>query len=255
MKQFLFVIVALAAGFGGAFAFQQFGPATSGDGAGDGADASLLRERMADLERRLDAVGEPSPSLRTAGAAPGTGAAADADAVVTAVLAKLDERVDERVTEKFESLQAEAGSANETPGGSFRARRKRMKLEDAARELELSAGEEDELRRIYKDTMDRMLKLAAGENGDVEAVKRDLEAARANPATGQALMMKYLPNMMKNMGEVIAITTEREAAVVKAIGPDKARRLNSEFDVVEANPIGGGFRVGASVEREMPDGR
>ena len=170
-----------------------------------------------------------------------------------AVLAKLDERVDERVKTRFEELASEGGSEGERSGRRGN-RRKRVNLEDAARELELSAAEEDELRRIYKDSMDRMLKLAAGEDGDVEAVKRDLEEARKNPMAGRGLMMKYLPKIMNNMGEMLSITTEREAAVVKAVGPEKARRLNSEFDVIEANPIGGGFRIGASVEGGMPGG-
>jgi len=48
---------------------------------------------------------------------------------------------------------------------------------------------------------------------------------------------------------------EREAAIAKAIGPEKAKRLNNEFDIKEGNPLGGGFRMEARVDAEMPDGR
>ncbi len=253
---FVVALVALIAGAGGAWLFGQVAGGESGAGGVEGSDdASLLREQVADLTREIERLKNPPATLGVDAPAGARAGAASEQAVVDAVLAKLDERVDARVKTRFEELAAEEGTSGEGERRGRRgSRRKRVNLEDAARELELSAAEEDELRRIYKDSMDRMLKLAAGEDGDVEAVKRDLEEARKNPMAGRGLMMKYLPKIMNNMGEMLSITTEREAAVVKAVGPDKARRLNSEFDVIEANPIGGGFRIGASVESEVPGG-
>lgn len=248
-------IVALIAGFGGALIHAQL---DTGSGAGAGTetgDAALLADKVADLERKLAAMDAPGATLRGAAPAPGTGPAASTDEVVEAVLAKMGEQVDERVTSKFEEL----AKAREDEGGSSpRTRRrgkKRLSLRDAAEEIGLSGSEEDELRRIYDDSMNRFMKLAAGKDGDVEDVKRDLEAAKKNPAAARGLFMKYVPNMMSNMGELMTIQAEREAAVVKAIGPEKAKKLNDEFDVIEANPIGGGgMRFETRMEGDMPGG-
>lgn len=252
---FVVALVAAFAGFGGAWAF---GQVNSGGDAASGApgtgDADLLREQVTDLKREIELLKNPPATLGADAPEAVRAASSDQAAVVEAVLEKLDERVDARVASRMEEMAASEGESTERRGPWGRGRsRKRLSLEDAARELELSAAEEDELRRIYDESMNRFMKLAAGPEGNVEDVKRDLETMRKNPAAGRGLMMKYVPNMMKNLPEVLAISTEREAAVAKAIGEDKARRLTSEFDVIEANPIGGGFRMNMSTE--MPSGR
>jgi len=252
---FVVALVAAVMGFGGAWVFSQ----TQGQGAGassaDGTgDAALLGEQIADLQRELRDLKNPPATLGANAPAGLAASAPDQDAVVEAVLAKVDARVDERVATKM----GEMASTDEEPMAGMRMPRrgrKRMNLADAAKELELSGNEEDELRRIYDESMNRFMKLAAGPDGDIEDVKRDLESMRKDPAGARGMMMKYVPNMMKNIGEVMAISSEREAAVVKAVGPEKAKRLNSEFDIVEANPMGRSFRVGASMESEMPRGR
>ena len=249
-------IVALVAGFGGAWLFGQVGGSSAATGEAEGTgDADLLREQIADLKRELQAIKNP-PETLSASAPAGVRGGASEEAVVEAVLAKLDERVDARVEKKFESMAAsEDEGVSIRTGSGRRGGRKRVSLEDAARELELSAAEEDELRRIYDESLNKFMKLAAGPDGDVEDVKRDLEQMRKDPASARTLMMKYVPNMMSNIGKVMSISTERQAAVEKAIGVDKARRLNSEFDVIEANPMGGNFRIGASMGADMPRDR
>ena len=254
---FVVAVVAALAGFGGAWAFGQMGDSAGSDGDVAGAgDADLLREQVADLKREIELLKNPPATLGADAPVGVRTASGDQAAVVEAVLEKLDERVDARVATKMQELAAsdDAQPARRGPWGRGSSR-KRVSLEDAARELELSAAEEDELRRIYDESMNRFMKLAAGPDGDVEDVKRDLEEMKKNPAGARGMMMKYVPNMMKNIGEVMTISTERQAAVEKAIGKDKARRLNSEFDVIEANPMGQTFRVGASMGSEMPSGR
>ncbi len=242
-------VVAFAAGFGGAWIFGQTNGDADGAAAEGTGDSALLAEQIADLKREIQDLRNPPETLRASAAAgtPGSSEAAQA-AVVEAVLAKLDERVDGRVTEKFEAL------ASKNEGGSQRGRRrggkKRVSLKDAASAIGLSAQEEDEVARIYEDSMNRFMKLAAGPDGDIEDVKRDLANAQKNPMGGRTLMMKYMPNMMKNMGELMTIQADRETAINKAIGPEKARRLNSEFDVKEGNPLGGGFRMEARMESD-----
>ena len=249
--------VALLAGAGGAWLLTEVqgtgGSASTAEGMDD---TALLQERIADLERELALLKNPPATLGADAPARARGTrGGDEAAVVEAVLAKLEDRVDARVTSKFEELAAKEADEGEGKGSRRGSRRKRMSLADAARELELTGGEEDELRRIYEDSMNRFLKLAAGPEGNVEDVKRDLEEAKKNPMAGRGLLMKYVPNMMKNLGEVMAITTDRETAVVKAIGPEKAKKLNEGYDVIEANPLGQGFQIGATMTSSDGSGR
>lgn len=245
---YVMALVAAIAGFGGAWAHGLIRDA--GRDGGDGATAEtggadLLREQIADLQREVRSLKNPPATL---GATALMASKRDQDALVEAVLAKVDARVDERVTAQLGDMESKKignGSGTRTP----RRGRKRLSLADAARELELSGAEEDELRRVFDESMSRFVKLAAGPDGDVETVKRELEAMRKDPVAGRSTMMKYVPNIMKNVGEIMTIAAEREAAVVKAIGADKARRLNSEFNVAEANPMGGAFGGGGLTGR------
>jgi hypothetical protein len=52
------------------------------------------------------------------------------------------------------------------------------------------------------------------------------------------MMAKYLPKMLPRIGELMTIRFDQDAAVQAAVGADKAARLDSRFDVVEANPLG-----------------
>ena len=116
--------------------------------------------------------------------------------------------------------------------------KKRATLSEAARELDLSSSEEAELRRIYADTQEKYLKLIAGPDGDVDAVRRELDEAKKDPKKAPLMMAKYLPKMLPKIGELMTIRFDQDAAVQAAVGPDKAARLDSRFDVVEANPLG-----------------
>ena len=243
---FVVALVAAVAGFGGAWVFGQVqgtGKVDSGEASGT-ESTELLAEQIAELQRKLRKLENPPATL----SADASGGRSDQKAVVEAVMAKVEARVDERMASQLAEKAQKEESAGEGPGQRRRGR-KRVSLADAAKALELSGQEEDELRRIYDASMNRFLKLAAGPEGDLEAVKRDIESVRDNPAGARGVMMKYLPNMMKDIGEVMAISTEREAAVVKAVGADKARRLNSEFNVEEANPMGQGFSMGGGRSR------
>jgi hypothetical protein len=106
----------------------------------------------------------------------------------------------------------------------------------------LSRGEEAALRRIYDETGERMLRLLAEPDGDVEAVKRDLEAASKNERGRGVVMMKYLPKVLPKIGEMMAIQAERETRIDEVLGPERADSYQ-RYDVVEGDPYGFGGNV------------
>jgi hypothetical protein len=161
-----------------------------------------------------------------------------------AVKAELDAHA---LAEAAKSAEAKDAKAAE-PG------KKRLALSDAARELDISAAEEADLRRIYGDAQEKYFKILAGPDGDVEAVRRDVEDARKDPKKAPLLMAKYMPKALPRIGEIIQVSMEQNAAVQAAVGTDKAARLESDFDVIEANPIGGGggLTVGTTIRGPRP---
>jgi hypothetical protein len=140
-----------------------------------------------------------------------------------------------------EELEARMGALKpaEGEGKGKAAGKKRVTLSEAARELDLTSGEEAELRRIYADSQEKILKIVAGPDGDVDAVRREMDEAKKDPKRGAQMMAKYLPKVLPRLGEFMQVGLEREAAVQAAVGPDKAARLDNRFDVIEANPLGG----------------
>ena len=159
------------------------------------------------------------------------GAATDPASV--AVLRKaLAEELDQRLG----ALESRAAGKDAKPP---EPKKKRVTLGEAARALELTSAEEAELRRIYAESQEKFLKIVAGPDGDVEAVRRDVEDAKTDPKKRNLVMAKYMPKVLPRIGEFLQVGMEQDAAVQAALGPDKAARLDSGFDVIEANPLGG----------------
>ena len=233
--------------------------------AGDGgaSDAGDVRGSPAVLERldRIEALLEQRGLLtaRLEGRAGEAGEAAldpegglvRLDAGIAERLDKvLDEKVkpyvDTAVQEKWDELQEK----KEESAPAAPRRRKRMPLADVAREIGLSAREEDDLRRIYAESENKMYELFAKPDGDVQQVKRDLETFKTDKAARPKLVGKYMPKMIQNMGEMMAIEQEKNDRIVQTVGPERADEL-SRYDIEEANP----FDMNAEMRVEARDGR
>lgn len=242
------LVVGVLGGAGGALAVRMlFADApTSGAEAltADGSDARLAR-----MEKTLADLAARGPLLEAAAARPG---AAGSPGTLGAALGLALTGPEGEAFKK--ALREELGAALDQHAGKVRAAgeeasraakakepaKKRVNLTDASREIGLTAQQEDELRRIYTESQDKMMRLAAGENGDVEAVRRDVEDAKRDPKKRNSVMMKYMPRMLPKMGEFIQIQFDQQTAVQAALGPDKAELLERDFDIIEANPLGGG---------------
>jgi hypothetical protein len=182
-----------------------------------------LAARLERIERLLEAGGRPAGG-RADGAA---------DPAALAVVKKaLGEELDLRMA-AFEAKLADGRGAKPPE-----PKKKRVNLSDAARELDLSAAEEAELRRIYTDAQEKYYRLIAGPDGDPEAIRREVEDARKDPKKTPMVVAKYFPKVLPKLPELMQVRAEQDAAVQAAVGADKAARLENGFDVIEANPLG-----------------
>ena len=250
------IIIGLAAAAGGVFLMDTLRGEQAGGGAGP-TDLSAIEERLRSIEERLPAAGAIGgaqlatqgipPALldrleaieRALTAGPGVGGA-EAAAAPAGSLARIDERL-ASIEEKLGSEGAVAVPKRRT--------KKRISLAEAAGELELSGQQEDELGQIYSRFHDKMYKFAAGPNGDPEEVKREVAAAAKDPTKAMGLIGKYMPNIMGNIGGMMQAQTERQEAITKLLGPEKAQRLRRDYDIKEDNILGlGGARSEFSFE-------
>ena len=245
------IIIGLAAATGGVFLMDALRTEQGESGAGP-TDLSAIESRLRSIEVRLPAAGAiGGAQLATNGippavldrleaierairAAPGLAGAEAGAPAPAGSLARIDERL--------ASIEEKLGSDAEVSAPKRRTK-KRVSLAEAAAALELSGAQEDELDQIYTRFHDKMYKLAAGPNGDPEEVKREVAAAAKDPTKAMGLMGKYMPNIIGNIGGMMTAQTERQEAIDKLLGPEKAQRLRSDFDVKEDNILGlGGAR-------------
>lgn len=147
-------------------------------------------------------------------------------------------RIDQRLAQVEERLAATAGG-----GAAPEKSKRRVSLEQAARELALSAAEENELRAIYDETFEKACALLANENESAEDVRREIESASGDEARSGVVMFKYLPRFLGKLPDLMALEAERQTRVVQAVGAERAARLSDEFDIEEANPLGVGGNV------------
>lgn len=240
----LALILGLVGGGLGAYAVIETrgsGPAEATPAAAPRMDADLLRriERLEALAPMLEASRADGASLAgRAEGVPDADVAALVPRIEEALLERIQPRIEESVQAKWDTLQAE--KEDKTDGQ--RSRRKRLPLSEVAAEIGLSAGEEADLRQIYKDSEDKMLRLMAGEDGDIEQVRRDIELAAGDRAALPGVMTKYMPKVVQNLGQVMTIETEKQTRILETLGPERAAEYG-RFDVVEGNPLGMGGQM------------
>jgi hypothetical protein len=238
------LLAGVLGGAGGALAVRVLFPPTEGSTATT-APAQVDDARLARIEQALAGLAERGPGL-TAAPRPSSGperggspafalTGPEGEAFKKALREELGTALDQHAA-KVRTAGEEAGRAarGEPPG------RKRMDLAEAAREMGLTADEEHGLRRIYDQSQEQFIKLAAGEGGDVEAVRKDLDEAKRDAKKRPLLFGKYLPKLLPKMGEVIQVRMDQQTQVETLLGAERAQRLERDFDVVEANPLGGG---------------
>lgn len=204
------------------------------------ADLRPVLERLDEIEARLEVI-QPAPLLRGSSSAVAAGArdGGAADPHIDAVLARIDERIGETVREAMVETWGEMVEAtpSEIPKVPEEPVTKKVTLAEAAAELELTAYEEQEVRRIHEETMDKLVELLASEeDGGVATVRRELEEARDQPQKRMELVGKYVGRVFTNLGGFIMLGQEHEQKMRKAVGPEKAKRLDDDYEITDLDP-------------------
>jgi len=226
-----------ALGAAGLHALHEPEARTDGDG-GDLAASRALSERLDRLEAAMESRGLLTARLegRTTEGGLATLPPEEREALLDEYEAALAERLEPHVKTQVEAAvkALTEKKPDETPRGM--RGRPRKELAEVAAEIGLSASEEDALRRIYADSEEKIFAIMAKPDGDVEQVRRDIDAFKNDAAARPKLVQKYMPKFLMNVGDMMAVEQERQTAIVEAVGEDKAAQLN-RYDVVEANPI------------------
>jgi len=240
----LALVIGLAAGVCGALVpgmVRGDSSTVTGPGSDGPADLGAVLERLDRIEEQLAAS---RPLLRGTGGGDATAPtttlpklAAEDEAVLDAILARYDARMREVVgqamDEKLESItvDGEILDSFEIP------EKKHMTLAEVAQELELSTFQEDELRRIHEESMEKALTLlATEEDGGVETVRRDLEEAKDDPEKATALIGKYMGRLIPNIGGFMMLEQEHNKRVKELLGEDKAQQLENDYELTDIDP-------------------
>ncbi len=241
----LAIIVGIAAGLAGGFLAGMAQPPTGGSPTGlpSGVDLTTVEMRLDRIEALLELRREEAgaalhgSAARDAAAGPG-GGLGDAEAV-DALVERLDTRMRAAVAETVRTTWEEMGAAAAASDPFAPPPKKRVTLAEAAAELELSSAEEDDVRRISEDTMEKVVALLGKDQEGGEAkVREDFQAAKDDPAKSIELMGTYMGRVMSNLGGFIQIGMDHDRKMKEAIGPEKAARLEDEFEVSDLDPYG-----------------
>jgi hypothetical protein len=199
--------------------------------------------RDADLLARLDRIEAALQAPPVLEAAP-----AEPPPLATVHAAETLRRIDERIAamEKRMSEGFRPQGPSEEEAQARRPARRRVALAEISGEVGLTRAEEGELRRIYEETYEKALALLAQPDGDPAEIRREVEEMAKTDPGREALGLKYLPKFIGKIGEFVTLDGERRNRIRTAVGADKASKLEG-YDLVEANPLGIGTRVGMEV--------
>lgn len=220
-------------------------PSASSDSVGLDDLREQLREIRAVLDRPRELAVAPTAVARSGAAAgPASGRKDDAAAPSGRASPELEAAIERAVAAGIESARKQdpAAFAPAKPEG-----KKHATLSEVARELALSSAQEDDIRRAYADSTDRFLKVMAEPETTPDALRRELEEAKGDVGKRTALTFRYIPKMLGKIGEVMAIQSERDQRIHKALGPDNVAKYE-KYKVAEEDPFGlDGENVAVSV--------
>lgn len=228
----------------------------------DPAATTEVEARLARIEAALAALAPRGPALDGRGASPaGEGLAAAGLPAAPAAAAPASGVLSEefrsalraelgKALESHASALREAGEEQARAGQPREPAKRRADLAEAAREMQLSRAEEEALRGIYADTQDKMMRLLAKDDAEVETMRREMDEASRDPKRRPLVMAKYMPRLLPKLGEVISLQMGQQAAIESTLGAERAAQLESRYDLVEANPLGGGMETRTDVRVE-----
>lgn len=203
---------------------------TARDAAGDEArrkdaetakvERERLERRIADLEKRPTAAARVE--RRPAAAPP---SATETTAVVAPPPLSPDGTpyVSRAELEEFaKKLPPAAQVAEIVPAKAV----EKKSLEDIAREMNLSAGEEANLRNILRESEEEMIHNLFGDKPLADVVKEAREA-KEDPDKAAAMMQGVVQNGIANVGKLMTLENRTKKKVEAVLGADRAKQFNA----------------------------
>jgi hypothetical protein len=97
-------------------------------------------------------------------------------------------------------------------------------LEDIARDMNLSAGEEANLRNILRESEEEMIHSLFG-NRPLDDIKREVKEAKDDPDKQAALMQGVVQNGIANVGKLMTAEKRMKNRVESVLGADRSAKF------------------------------
>ncbi len=177
-----------------------------------------LERRVADVEKKAAAAPRaerrPASDEVPAAAPAGTEALAP-DGTPYVSMAQLQE---------FARTQGAALVRDAMKGGTPVAPVEQKTLEDIARDMNLSAGEEANLRNVLRDSEEELVRSLFGDK-PLDDVKREILEAKDDPDKQSALMQGVIQNGFANVGKLVTLEKRTKKKVEAVLGPERAAKF------------------------------
>ncbi len=242
-KTLVAIVVGLIAGAGGGAVGSMLLSSTGTTTTESGADLAGIESRLDGIESSLREIQSQRPGLEGSASAPGSVDTPALSGANEAVIAQLEERmratVKDTMKETWQELKDAGGMAIAFDEGGFEEKpKKEMAFSEVAAELELSADQEEGVRRVTGELLEAVFETLAGKDGDVHAIKQEFLDAKGDKEAQTKLMMKYVAPAMQKIGEFMVIGQKYESSMDKLLGKDKRRRLEDDYKVTDLDPYG-----------------
>jgi hypothetical protein len=93
-------------------------------------------------------------------------------------------------------------------------------LEDIARDMNLSAGEEANLRNILRESEEEMVHSLFGDR-PIEEIKREVKEAKDDPDKTAAIMQGVVQNGLANVGKIMTLENRMKKRVEAVLGKER----------------------------------
>jgi hypothetical protein len=105
-------------------------------------------------------------------------------------------------------------------------------LEDIARDMNLSAGEEANLRNILRETEEEYVRCICG-NRPLDEIKRDVKEAKDDPEKQAALIQGAVNNGIANVGKLMTLHKVQSKKIEAVLGAERA----AKFEATPRKPV------------------
>jgi hypothetical protein len=126
--------------------------------------------------------------------------------------------------QNFAKTQGAALVRDAMKGNAAVAAAEKKSLEDIARDMNLSAGEEANLRNVLRDSEEEMVRSLFGDK-PLDDVKREILEAKDDPEKQAAMMQGVFQTGFANVGKLMTLERRTKKKVEAVLGADRAAKF------------------------------